>query len=265
MLQQHARSKSINQRWADWSLDRWIREALSIPVIANGNIREFNDVLQCLQETGADGVMSAEGILANPSLFHGPESQSKFALAYEYLELCKIYPTTKNISRTHIFSIFHDEYVALRCSGASDRYRVCTGSLLTDVHAVYYDDDVLLRRRRRSIRFMVHRDIQRKFTDTHTPDCMIGVVQQLEQRMANPEQHDTSANSSASDETPKEQLDMDAMLVELAMLEAQYEADSRYRPSMAPEALLRLRELRRLTTLDDDEVLSSSNLDMLEF
>jgi len=88
------------------------REALTIPVIANGNIQQFQDVAACLEATGADGVMSAEGILANPSLFHGPEAQDKCTLALEYLELAKRYPTSKNVLRLHLFWLFREEYGA---------------------------------------------------------------------------------------------------------------------------------------------------------
>lgn len=40
-----------------------------VPIIANGGIENLDDYYECLRVTGADGVMSAEGVLEDPSLF----------------------------------------------------------------------------------------------------------------------------------------------------------------------------------------------------
>jgi tRNA-dihydrouridine synthase 1 len=38
-------------------------------VISNGNVRTYDDVVNNMRITNADGIMSGEAILANPSLF----------------------------------------------------------------------------------------------------------------------------------------------------------------------------------------------------
>lgn len=48
---------------------RPIKKALRIPVLANGNVRSWEDVLANLKSTGADGIMSAEGMLDDPCIF----------------------------------------------------------------------------------------------------------------------------------------------------------------------------------------------------
>merc|ERR1712093_615185 len=56
---------------ADWSVIRYLREQLPRETVlfANGNILRKEDIDKCLEATGADGVMSAEGNLYDPAVF----------------------------------------------------------------------------------------------------------------------------------------------------------------------------------------------------
>lgn len=54
---------------ADWSHIARLKKALSIPVIASGDLISARDGVRCLEETKADGVMFARGALANPAIF----------------------------------------------------------------------------------------------------------------------------------------------------------------------------------------------------
>ena len=59
---------------ADWSVIRYLRANLppDTVIFANGNILQTQDIQKCLDSTGADGVMSAEGNLYDPTIFTQP-------------------------------------------------------------------------------------------------------------------------------------------------------------------------------------------------
>lgn len=65
----HGRTRSqFYEGHADWSYIKQVKEAVSIPVMGNGDVRTPEDAKRMLEETGCDAVMVGRAVLGNPWL-----------------------------------------------------------------------------------------------------------------------------------------------------------------------------------------------------
>ncbi|KAK6923076.1 DUS-like, FMN-binding domain [Dillenia turbinata] len=115
-LSMDEREKDQKKIRANWEAIWAVRNAVRIPILANGNTRHLDDVQSCLEATGADSILSAGSLHENPALFAGfrtaewavageeGSEDGKFdqaELLAEYLKLCEQYPLSWRMIRAH--------------------------------------------------------------------------------------------------------------------------------------------------------------------
>lgn len=145
MITVHGRTKDSSKSFtgpADWNIIRSIKNELKIPVIANGGISNLDDALRCLQQTGADGVMSSEALLENPSLFSVEGDYAyrfdyvkhQISIAKELIRLFYIYnPLQIHQLRGHLFKILYRILNATENIPIRDQLSVSTSESIFDI------------------------------------------------------------------------------------------------------------------------------------
>ena len=70
MITVHGRTRSmLYSGVADWDMITKVKQQLSIPVIANGDIISGESAVKCLRRTGADGIMIGRATFGDPWIF----------------------------------------------------------------------------------------------------------------------------------------------------------------------------------------------------
>ncbi len=70
LITMHGRTKAQGYSGtSDWERIRQAKEIATVPFLANGDIHQPEQVWECLEKTGADGVLIARGALGNPWFF----------------------------------------------------------------------------------------------------------------------------------------------------------------------------------------------------
>ena len=85
---------------ADWNIIKEIKEAISIPVIGNGDVFEIEDAINMLEKTNCDAIMIGRGSQGNPWIFNRinhymntgeilpkPTTEEKISTAIDHMRL----------------------------------------------------------------------------------------------------------------------------------------------------------------------------------
>ena len=136
MIAVHGRTRSmLYSGVADWDTIRKVKEQLTVPVIANGDIVSGETAVRCKKWTGADGVMIGRATFGDPWIF----AQAKAALAGEEIPERPVLSKRVDVAVRQFELAYEDKGEKIACLEARKHF---AWYLRGVAHSNYYKEQI---------------------------------------------------------------------------------------------------------------------------
>ena len=136
MVTVHGRTRSmLYSGTADWDMIAKVKQQLSVPVIANGDVVDGATAVRCKKWTGADGIMIGRATFGNPWVF----AEAKAALAGEDIPVRPVLKDRVDLAVRQFEMAHEDKGEKIACLEARKHF---AWYLRGVSHSAYYKEQI---------------------------------------------------------------------------------------------------------------------------